>query len=1002
MSDIFPIVGMGASAGGLDAFKAFFSAMPKDADPGMAFVLVMHLSADYKSMLTEILQRHTRLRVFEVQDDMVVETNCVYIIPPGRDMAVLDGRLHLAKQKSKHRQMSVDYLFRSMAQDLHERAIVLVFSGTGTDGTLGVQDVKDEGGLVMVQEPSTCEYADMPRSAIATGKADFVLPPEEMPDQLMTYKRHFFKKLRTAPAAPGKKINSTLKKILGLLRAQSGHDFSQYKPRTIHRRIERRIAVHHINTIEEYEQYLRDNPEEVEALFRDLLIGVTSFFRDPDAFKALAKTVIPKIIADKHEDGVIRVWVVGCSTGEEAYSLAMLLTEELQKAGERINVQIFGTDIDSRAISVARAGIYPRNIAEDVPPKRLRDFFTKMNGQYQVKSFIREMMVFSEHSVIKDPPFSKIDLISSRNLLIYLNDDLQKKVLPLFHYSLKTKGFLFLGSSESVGNFHNLFDTLDRAWKLYQKKNEDPTSQRLALESFLPSMERVKKPPHRDMRQHKPPLLKIIERNLLLHLAPSAVLVKEHGHVLYYYGRTGEYLEPSQGESGADNVVQMARPGLRRELAKALRNAVDSRKVVHHPGVHMFSSDRPMLVDLTVRPVARLPDESEEETPVPLFLVIMEKSTRTDHAASDQDSGSRPGGENVSGNEVSGAKTPATENRDASLIASLQRELQFKEESLRSAYEDLETSNEELQASYEELQSVNEELQSTNEELETSKEELQSVNEELTSVNSELQASVVELTRANNDMNNMLAGTGVGTVFVDMDLRIVRFTPAVTKVINLIQSDLGRPVNHVATNLKDYGDPAEDIKAVLDNLTPKELEVRDKSGKWYLMEIRPYRTMNNVIEGAVLTFVDISQRKQVERELREAKLREVRDKLFKTVFDTVHEPLVVLDEQMQVVFANWAFCGLFQVTPENTNGRAFYELGDSHWNTPKLHELLEEVLRENKMVTDFEVTIEFAKIGQRTVLLNARRIYNEQGQSEHILLAIRDVTKPEALDTGQS
>ena len=535
----FPIVGIGASAGGLAAFEAFFSGMPTEADPGMAFVLVQHLAPDHKSILTDLIRRYTRMQVFEVEDGMLVRPNCAYIIPPNRDMAFLNGTLHLLEPSAPRGQrLPIDFFFRSLAQDQHERAICIVLSGTGSDGTLGVRAIKGEGGMVMAQNPASTEYDGMPRSAIGTGLVDYELPPAEMPAQLIAYAAHAFGKPPRAATAPAPKAENALKKIFILLRAQTGHDFSQYKPSTIHRRIERRMAVHQIETMDGYVKCLQQTPVEVDALFRDLLIGVTNFFRDPEAFKALEEQVIPKLFAGKPASAMISVWAPGCSTGEEAYSLAILLAERQEALKQGFQVQVFATDIDSKAIATARAGLYPANIAADLSSERLARFFAaKPDGSaFRIHKGIRDMMVFSEHNVIKDPPFSKLDLISCRNLLIYMGGDLQKKVIPLFHYALKPGGMLFLGTSETVGEFGDLFVALDRKSKLYQRKEDFRGAQRAALGRFFPPMTAIDvalpRAAGKTADGGKRPLRELTEQALLQQVAPAGALVNEHGDIL--------------------------------------------------------------------------------------------------------------------------------------------------------------------------------------------------------------------------------------------------------------------------------------------------------------------------------------------------------------------------------------------------------------------------------------------------------------------------------------
>ena len=862
----FPIVGIGASAGGLAAFEAFFSGMPADVDPGMAFVLVQHLAPDHKSILTELIRRYTRMKVSEVEDGVVVQPNCAYIIPPNRDMAFLNGTLQLMEPSAPRGQrLPIDFFFRSLAQDQRERAIAIVLSGTGSDGTLGVRAIKGGGGMVMAQNPASTEYDGMPRSAIATGLVDYELPPAEMPAQLISYVAHAFGRPPRSGMAPLPKAENAAKKIFVLLRSQTGHDFSQYKPSTIHRRIERRMAVHQLESIEAYVKYLQQKPEEVEALFRDLLIGVTSFFRDPDAFKGIEEQIIPKLFADIPAGGSIRIWVPACSTGEEAYSLAILLAEHQEAMKQSFKVQVFATDIDSQAIATARSGLYSASIAADVTPERLARFFTAESdgSAYRIHKSIRDMLVFSEQNVIKDPPFSKVALISCRNLLIYLGGDLQKKLIPLFHYALNPGGFLFLGTSETVGEFGDHFAALDRKLKLYRRKADSLGAQRLAFDRFLPSMTATEvalpqvgklggamKP-----SLMKPSLRTLTVEALLERVGPAAALVNGQGDILYLHGRTGMYLEPPTGEVGVFNILKMAREGLRREVTTALHRVTGTKETVSCPGLRVKTNGDFTMVNLTISPLSAGTATSE----APLYLVILEDGPPLVPEQADKA---------VLGviAETDGSKTDADVHIDA-----LKQELRAKEEYLQATNEELETANEELKSSNEEMQSVNEELQSTNEELETSKEELQSVNEELGTVNGELQCKVADLSRANNDMNNLLAGTGIATVFVDHQLRILRFTPAATRIINLILSDVGRPVGHVLSNLVGYDRLTADVQAVLDNLIPKEVEVQTQTGEWFLMRILPYRTVDNMIEGVVVTFVDISAAKKVHEELREAR-----------------------------------------------------------------------------------------------------------------------------------
>jgi two-component system CheB/CheR fusion protein len=854
----FPIVGIGASAGGLAAFEAFFSGMPADDDPGLAFVLVQHLAPDHKSILTDLIRRYTRMQVFEVEDGMVVKPNCAYIIPPNYDMAFMQGALHLLEPVAPRGQrLPIDYFFQSLAADQRERAIGVVLSGTGSDGTLGLRAIKDAGGMAMAQSVASAEFDGMPHSAIATGLVDFQLAPAEMPAQLMAYAAQAFSRLprSSLPTMPG--AESSLKKIFVLLRAQTGHDFSQYKPNTIYRRIERRMAVHQLETMDTYVKTLQQTPAEVEALFRDLLIGVTTFFRDAEAFQVLEDQVIPKLFADKPVGTTVRVWSAGCSTGEEAYSLAILLVECMETLKKSYTVQVFATDMDSRAIAIARLGVYPASIAADISAERMARYFTLEPGglYYRIHKGIRDLLVFSEQDLIKDPPFSRLDLISCRNLLIYLDANLQKRLIPLFHFALLPYGTLFLGSSEGIGEFESLFTVLDRKAKLYRRKEDLLGLQRSTLSRFIAPVSAIAASLPRPGVQKsdfpaKLPLRDLMEQALLRHVAPASALVNAGGDIFYLHGRTGMYLEPVAGEAGIQNILKMARDGLRQSLSTALHQAVTQQQLGLARNIRVKTNGHYTLVNLSVRPVATAPAGSPD---APLYLVMLEDAPEPPELAAPTSS------------------TGAGTDPDARAhIEALTLELRAKDEYLQSTHEELESSNEELKSSNEEMQSVNEELQSTNEELETSKEELQSVNEELATDNTELQNKVNDLSHANNDMNNLLAGTGIGTVFVDFQLRILRFTPAASSIINLIASDVGRPVAHIVSNLVGYDSLVTDTRAVLNSLVPIERTVQTPEGQWFTLRIQPYRTLDNVIEGAVISFLNVTEAVHTREALRKA------------------------------------------------------------------------------------------------------------------------------------
>ncbi|HCZ17321.1 MAG TPA: chemotaxis protein CheR, partial [Candidatus Accumulibacter sp.] len=620
----FPIVGIGASAGGLSAFEAFFAGMPVDSDPGMAFVLVQHLAPDHKSILADLIRRYTRMQVFEVADGMPVQVNCAYIIPPNRHMAFLNGRLELLEpSEPRGQRLPIDFFFRSLAADQHEHAIGIVLSGTGSDGTLGVRAIKGEGGMVMSQTPESTEFDGMPRSAIATGLVDCQLPPAEMPAQLIAYAAHAFGKRGRPFAVPQPQIEGALSKIFVLLRAQLGHDFSHYKPSSTHRRILRRMSVHQIDDIDEYVRFLQQSAPEVEALFRDLLIGVTNFFRDPEAFQTLEQQILPALFAGRSAGSVIRVWSVGCSTGEEAYSIAILLEERMEALKQRHTVQVFATDIDNRAIAIARAGLYPASVAADISPPRLARFFTAENGGgYRIHKSIRDMLVFSEQDVVRDPPFSRLDLVSCRNLLIYLGAEAQKKLIPLFHYALNPHGVLFLGGSESIGDSFSLFAVVDRKAKLYQRK-EDGAGLYTALDLAPPRRTALRRGGAASASPVKIPLRELTEQALLRQLAPAAALVDEHGDILYLHGRTGAYLELAPGVAGVNNILTMARQGLRLELSAGLHKAVGSKASVRVGGLRVRANGHFVPVTLGIHPLKTDPAAPPTSA---LYLVILEEA----------------------------------------------------------------------------------------------------------------------------------------------------------------------------------------------------------------------------------------------------------------------------------------------------------------------------------------------------------------------------------------
>ncbi|MDP3252739.1 MAG: CheR family methyltransferase [Hydrogenophaga sp.] len=843
------VVGIGASAGGLAAFEAFFRNTRTDAESGIAYVVVQHLAADHPSMLTELIQRCTSLQVFEIQNGMAVRPDCVYVIPPNREVIYLDGRLMLHARAHLHGDArTIDIFFNSLARQLHDRAVGIVLSGSGGDGAVGLQAIKAAGGLTMAQTPATAQFQGMPESAIETGAVDIDLPPDQMMAYLLALSPHKHGRGGAPRARTGAWSREDYVDVMQMLLSQTGHDFSQYKLGTIRRRIERRMAVLELDSLHAYAAHLRQTPGEVRNLYFDLPIGVTAFFRDPDAFQVLERNVLPRLLAEKDPSGVVRIWSMGCSTGEEPYSIGILVAEAMEKLQQPCKVQIFATDLNSRAISVARTGVYPASIALELSPMRLSRFFTPEmdGGAYRVLKGLRNMMVFSEHDVIRDPPFSRLDLIVCRNLLIYFDGDLQKRLIPLFHYALKPGGTLFLGTSESVGDNGELFSVLDRRAKLFRRREDSKSIRPSYTTAALLPTTRIEARLHQREEERDSPMkisLREIAEQALLRIAPASALVNARGDIRYLHGRTGHFLEPAPGEAGVNNILKMAREGLRPALEASLQAAVAHQEVASVPRVQVRTNGHFSIVNLTVRQVTNLGSDSPEE---PLYLVVFEEAASEQLNAMDV----LPASFSELAEDVPGSSDELQE---------LRRAMRVRDEHLKSMSESLERSTEELRSSNEEMQAVNEELQSTNEELETSKEELQAVNEELTTVNTELQIKVADLSRVNNDMNNLLAGTGIGTLFVDHELRILRFTPATSTIINLIPGDVGRPITHIASNLVGYQKLVVDVRHVLDTLENFELDVQTTQQRWYTMRIQPYRTVEHAIEGAVITFMDITE-----------------------------------------------------------------------------------------------------------------------------------------------
>ena len=826
----FPIVGIGASAGGLEALEQFFKNMP--ANCGMGVVVVQHLDPNHKGILAELLQRVTKMQVFTVTDRLKINPNCVYVIPSNTSMSVLNGALHLFEPiETRGLRLPVDFFLRSLAEDKREKSIGIILSGMGSDGSAGLKAIKEHGGLVLVQDPSSAKFDSMPRSAIEAVVVDVVAPAHELPAKLMAL-------LKLAPRVNAQqeieKDSSSLEKIIILLRSRTGNDFSQYKKTTLYRRIERRMGIHQVDKIASYVRYLRENPVELDILFKELLIGVTNFFRDIDVWEHLKNKVIPSLIAKLPQGQVLRAWIPGCSTGEEAYSLAIVFQEAIEKnlQNKNILIQIFATDLDAAAIEKARKGLFHANIVADVSPDRMNRFFIKADEQFRINAEIRKMVVFAAQNVIKDPPFTKLDLLSCRNLLIYLEAELQKKLLKLFHYSLNPGGLLLLGSAETNVAQSDLFSTVDSKFRIYQRLGSFKKEELINLPNAF-----THRNPHK-LESHLPTKvpdnIQALTDQLLLQLfTPASLLVTEKGDIIYITGSTGRYLEPAAGKANM-NIFAMAREGLRNELPMAFRNAMLSFEQVSLRQVKVGTNGSAHFVDVTIKQI---------EKPLTLkgkILVVFKDVEKVE-------------------------PMPSYKKGRRALGNVIKPEL---EQELQRVREELQSTREEMQTSQEELQSTNEELQSTNEELTTSKEEMQSMNEELHTVNAELQRKIDDTARINNDMNNLLNSTDIATLFLDKNLKIRQFTYPATKIFKLIQSDVGRLFTDQVNDL-DYPELYHEAKEVLRTLVFVEKTISTRDGRWFNMRIMPYRTMDDKIDGLVITFIDITKSKQLEIALQE-------------------------------------------------------------------------------------------------------------------------------------
>ncbi|GGK38599.1 chemotaxis methyltransferase [Salinarimonas ramus] len=931
-----------------------FEALPSDT--GAAFLVVMHLDPNRDSGLAHLLGRHSAMRVAEAADGMPIEPDHVYVIAPDCSLTVDGERLRLtAPAESRGHRYPIDRLFVSLAQNWRERAICIVLSGTGSDGTEGLREVKAQGGCTLVQDPATARFDGMPRSAIQANLADRVLAPEKMPDVLLRYIRH--------PYVAGPEVTDetiadgpSIEPILALLRTHAGQDFRQYKPSTLVRRIQRRMSLQAIEGLDAYVAFLRANPAEIETLIKDLMISVTGFFRDPGAWAALDETVLAPLVAERDGRTTVRLWVPACATGEEAYTLAMLVIARMEAASRSLDVKVFATDGREDNLNVARAGIYAESAVATIPPQLLHRFFDKLDGAYQVKKELRDLVVFAAHNLLRDPPFSRMDVISCRNLLIYLDPAAQSRAISLLHFGLKEGGHLLLGNAETVVRGDGLFETVSKKWRIYRRLRH---ARREMVDFPAPSTlgrTRSDEEPNPSVEGRPPTRLADVARGALLdRFAPASVLIDGNCRALWFHGQTGDYLEPPPGEPSRD-LLAMARNGLRLKLRDGIRSAVaDKRPAAFEARIRQ--GGRSQAVAVTVAPLATPGQEhlllvsfSPVDAPQPAAVALHDER------------------------DVEGARQPFEEE-----LSSTRAELQDTIAQLAAA-------NEELKAANEEATAMNEELQSTNEEQVTAQEELQSFNEELQTVNAQLQHKIQELEEATDTLNNLLASSEIATVFLDANFCIRWFSPASKELLELVSSDIGRPVTHFAWKVADEA-LLRDAETALRKLSRIDAEVRGDAGRWYLRRLLPYRTHDDRIAGVVISFIDITERKRAADAVNEARL------YAETIIETVRHPIMVLDGDLQVVSVNPTFCDTFACPVEETVGFPLDELDHGAWDIPELRRMLREALNADRTFDGFPIEHEFPHLGRRHMLLNARRLAGGGHRPDLILLAIEDVTR---------
>ncbi len=911
-NSLFPIVGIGASAGGLEAIEQFLTNVPENS--GMAYIVVQHLDPTHKGMLPELLQRISKMQVSQVKDCMIVRPNCVYVIPPNKTMSILKGVLHLHKPvEARGQRLPIDFFLYSLAEDRKELGVGLILSGMGSDGSLGIRAIKEKNGITMVQDPGSAKFDSMPRNAIDSVPVDIVSPPNELPRRL----KEFLKRIPVLRTDPDIEIKdkSSLEKIVALLRTYTGNDFSLYKKNTVYRRIERRMIIHKIDKIASYVLFLNENPKEIEILFRELLIGVTDFFRDEVVWETLKETILPDIITKLEPGSILRAWVPGCSTGEEAYSLAIVFKEALEKINPHggFSLQIFATDLDNEAIEIARKGIFPASIADHVSPERLKRFFLQTEDGYFINTEIREKVVFAQHNIIMHPPFTKIDILSCRNLLIYMEPALQKQMIGLFYYSLNPNGIMILGSSETLGTQSHLFTSLDLKWKIFKRA---VTLLAPDLFDFPATFSRTKAvSKEKEFASGSIQNIQTLADQLLLqHYAPAGVLVNEQGDIIYVSGHTGKYLEPAVGKANM-NIFAMLREGLRNEFPIAFRKAILKKETVVLRNIKVGTNGSAHTLNISIQWI---------DKPEPLMgkVMVIFKDVQ-----------------DIADSNLAARKEK--KSLDNIRQMELEKELKYAREKIQDTLEAMQSSQEELKFTNEELQSTNEELQSTNEELMSSKEEMQSMNEELQTLNAELQSKVDDFKRVNNDMKNLLNSTDIATLFLDNDMNIRRFTIQAVKIFKLIKSDIGRPFTDLVSDLI-YPDLSDDALKVLKTLVYIKKQIPTKDGRWFSIRIMPYRTLDDKVDGVVITFFNISDLKEVEIKLHET------EQMNKLLLNSASDIIIKLATDWKILAVNPAGEKYFGKNQEEIVNKNYIHMFIPEQLRKKTENEMNKILRESQ------------------------------------------------------